>query len=111
MGYASKGRKPIERASKIAHVEILKNPDVRAYVGQCVLPSAPNPESLDSMIEILGDVDSLGITAVIAVDGVLVPVSPSISEVAVVGMSVANPAGFDLEDALGRSELRPGEFL
>jgi len=69
VGYGSKGRKPIERASKIAHVEIIKNPDVRAYVGRCVLPSAPAPASLDSMLEALGDVDTSGTTAVIAIDG------------------------------------------
>lgn len=69
MGYGSKGRKPIERASKIAHVEILKNPDVQAYVDGCILPSAPKPDSLDSMLHELGDVDTSGTTAVIAVDG------------------------------------------
>lgn len=69
MGYGSKGRKPIERASKIAHVEIIKNPDVQAYVGRCILPSAPTPGSLDSMLTTLGDVDTTAITAVIAVDG------------------------------------------
>lgn len=69
MGYGSKGRKPIERASKIAHVEIIKNPDVQAYVGECVLPSAPNPESLDSLLSQLGDVDTGSVSAVIAVDG------------------------------------------
>lgn len=69
MGYWSKGRKPIERASKIAHIELLKNPEVQAYVGGCVLPSAPNPESLDSMLNELVDVDTSGTTAVIAIDG------------------------------------------
>lgn len=69
MGYGSKGRKPIERASKVAHVEIIKNPDVQAYVGQCVLPSAPAPESLDSTLEVLGEVDTYESTAVIAIDG------------------------------------------
>ena len=69
MGYGSKGRKPIERASKIAHAEIIKNPDVQAYVRGCVVPSAPDLESLDSMIETLGDVDTSAVTAVIAVDG------------------------------------------
>ena len=69
MGYGSKGRKPIERASKIAHAEIIKNPDVQAYVRRCVIPSAPDLESLDSMIETLGDVDTSTVTAVIAVDG------------------------------------------
>jgi len=69
MGYTSKGRKPFERASKIAHVDIIKNPDVQAYVGQCVLPSAPKPEFLDSMLAQLGNVDTSAVTAVIAVDG------------------------------------------
>lgn len=69
MGYGSKGRKPIERASKIAHVEIIKNPDVQAYIGQCELPSVPNIESLDSMLSQLGEVDTGAVSAVIAVDG------------------------------------------
>ena len=69
MGYASKGRKPIERASKIAHVEIIKNPDVRAYVEQCVLPSAPDTHSLDELVTDLTDVDLTEVLAVIAIDG------------------------------------------
>ncbi len=69
MGYGSKGRKPIERASKIAHVEILKNSDVQEYIDGCILPSAPKPESLDSMLQELGDVDTTETTAVIAIDG------------------------------------------
>lgn len=69
MGYASKGRKPIERASKIAHVEVIKNPDVQAYISKCVLPSAPDSASLDSMFTALGEVDTSEVSAVIAVDG------------------------------------------
>ena len=69
MGYASKGRKPIERASKIAHIEIIKNPDVQAYIDQCVLPSAPDPESLAQMLIELADVDVSEVSAVIAIDG------------------------------------------
>lgn len=69
MGYASKGRRPIERASKIAHVEIIKNPDVQAYVSQCVLPSAPTPESLAQMLTDVEDVEGSQISAVIAIDG------------------------------------------
>lgn len=69
MGYSSKGRKPIERASKIAHVEVIKNPDVQAYISQCVLPSAPDPASLDSYLTPLGEVDTSEISAVIAIDG------------------------------------------
>lgn len=69
MGYSSKGRKPIERASKIAHTEIIKNPDVQAYIGQCVLPSSPEPESIAAMLTDLGKVDVSEISAVIAIDG------------------------------------------
>jgi len=69
MGYASKGRKPIERASKIAHVEIIKNPDVQAYVKECVLPSASDPESLKDNLTDLVDVDLTEVSAVIAIDG------------------------------------------
>ena len=69
MAYESKGRKPIERASKIAHAEIIKNPDVRAYMRQCVIPSVPDLEPLDSKLKTLGDVDTSAVTAVIAVDG------------------------------------------
>jgi hypothetical protein len=32
----SKGRKPIERASKIAHMEIIRNPDVKAYIEEFI---------------------------------------------------------------------------
>jgi NurA domain len=65
----SKGRKPIERASKIAHMEIIKNPDVQAYVDHCVLPSAPAPESLDRLLTDLDHVDTSEVLAVIAIDG------------------------------------------
>lgn len=69
MGYSSKGRKPIERASKIAHVEIIKNPDVQAYIEQCVLPSAPDLESMEHMLSDLAEVDLTEVSAVIAIDG------------------------------------------
>lgn len=69
MGYSSKGRKPIERASKIGHVEIIKSPDVQAYVDQCLLPSAPDSESLEGMLTNLTDVDLTEVSAVIAIDG------------------------------------------
>jgi hypothetical protein len=69
MGYTSKGRKPIERASKIAHIEIIKNADVQAYIEQCILPSAPDPTSLEDMLIDLADVDITEVSAVIAIDG------------------------------------------
>ena len=69
MGYSSKGRKPIERASKIAHIEIVKNPGVQAYINQCVIPSPPDPKSLEPLLTQLGEVDTSEVSAVIAVDG------------------------------------------
>ncbi|MFP2896383.1 hypothetical protein [Corallococcus sp. 4LFB] len=69
MGYSSKGRKPIERASKIAHVEIIKNPDVQAYLDQCILPSAPDSQSLVGLLTDLSEVDVSEVSAVIAIDG------------------------------------------
>lgn len=69
MGYSTKGRKPIERASKIAHVEIVKNADVQAYVSQCVLPSPPDTASLSSLLRNAKELDASEVTTVIAVDG------------------------------------------
>lgn len=69
MGYSSNGRKPIERASKIAHIEIIKNPEVQAYISKCVLPGPPDPASLKSLLRDALDVDTSDVTTVIAVDG------------------------------------------
>jgi len=69
VGYSTKGRKPIERASKIAHVEIIKNADVQAYISQCVLPSPPDPASLSLLIRDAKHVGGSEVTTVIAIDG------------------------------------------
>lgn len=69
MGYSTKGRKPIERASKIAHTEIINNADVQAYISQCVLPSPPDPSSLSPLLRDAKNVDLSEVTTVIAVDG------------------------------------------
>jgi hypothetical protein len=69
VGYNTKGRKPIERASKIAHIEIIKNPAVQAYIEQCVLPSPPDPASLTSLLHDVAAVDTSEVTSVIAIDG------------------------------------------
>ena len=69
MGYGQvKGRKPFERASKIAHAEILNNPDVREFVAHCVLPSAPDQGHLEALQQRVPDVETR-IRSVIAVDG------------------------------------------
>ncbi len=59
----------MERASKIAHTEIINNADVQAYISQCVLPSPPDPSSLTSLLRDAKDVDTSEVTTVIAVDG------------------------------------------
>jgi hypothetical protein len=69
MGYSSKGRKPIERASKIAHAEIINNSDVQKYVAECVLPSPPDPAELAALLRDCANADTSGVTTVIAVDG------------------------------------------
>lgn len=69
MGYAQfKGRKPFERASKIAHSEILNNPDVQAFVEGCTIPSEPEGGDLESLQKPLAPAPSR-IETVIAVDG------------------------------------------
>jgi hypothetical protein len=69
MGYAQfKGRKPFERASKIAHSDILNNPDVQAFVEGCTLPTEPEGGDLESLQKPLPQIASR-IETVIAVDG------------------------------------------
>jgi hypothetical protein len=63
-----KGRRPFERASKIAHAEIINNPLVQQFVQGCTLPSAPPPEDLK--VKLLELPEASGrISAVIAIDG------------------------------------------
>lgn len=69
MGYSTKGRKPIERASKIAHIEIIKNADVQTYISQCVLPSRPDSAPIYSLLRDAKDPAVSEVTTVIAIDG------------------------------------------
>lgn len=47
MGYSqAKGRRPFERASKIAHTEVLNNPVVQEFVKGCGLPDVPDRADL-----------------------------------------------------------------
>jgi hypothetical protein len=63
-----KGRKPFERASKIAHSEILNNADVQEFIGSCTLPSEPDLSDLENLQQPLPPVASR-IEHVIAIDG------------------------------------------
>jgi hypothetical protein len=69
MGYSQfKGRKPFERASKIAHSEILNNPDVQVFVESCTLPSEPEGSQVETLQHALPVADER-ISSVIAIDG------------------------------------------
>src|SRR5262245_36685401 len=69
MAYSQvKGRRPFERASKIAHAEILNNPVVQEFVQGCTVPSTPAGASLASLLQMLPPGDGR-VTTIIAVDG------------------------------------------
>src|ERR1700733_10892307 len=69
MGYGQvKGRKPFERASKIAHTHILNNPDVQEFIRNCVLPAPPDSGQIEALQKPLPNT-SRRIEHVIAVDG------------------------------------------
>jgi hypothetical protein len=61
-------RKPFERASKIAHSQIINDPQVVAFVEQSELPAPPEPAKLRTYIETI-PADSGCLQAVIAIDG------------------------------------------
>jgi len=75
MGYSqTKGRKPFERASKIAHTHILNSPDVQTFIASCVLPSPPAAEDLAALQKPVPQSKQV-IRHVIAVDGGMTEVS------------------------------------
>lgn len=69
MAYSSKGRKPIERASKISHRQIINNPSVRDFINRCELPSAAPEEEISSYLTKVAPSVSSNISTVIAIDG------------------------------------------
>lgn len=69
MAYSQvKGRRPFERASKIAHSEILNNPVVQEFVLGCTLPAAPPGDALSSLLQQIPKGDGR-VTTIIAIDG------------------------------------------
>src|SRR5205809_6172745 len=69
MAYTSvSGRKPFERASKIAHSQIVNDPHVIDFVNHCVLPKPPQPAALRSQLESIPS-QTGRLQAVIAIDG------------------------------------------
>lgn len=70
MAYASvRGRKPLERASKISHAHVIANPAVQSLLSEC---SVPRPADVSTLTELLQEVPTpfqQPIKVVIAVDG------------------------------------------
>lgn len=70
MAYGSaKGRKPMERASKISHSNIINNPSVQSFLDGCTVPRAAEQSTLESLLQIVPDAVDQKIRAVVAVDG------------------------------------------
>ena len=63
-----RGRKPFERASKIAHTQIINNPVVKDFIAGCTLPSPPAPAQIGELVVPVSPGNGR-ITTVIAVDG------------------------------------------
>jgi hypothetical protein len=66
--WQARGRRPFERASKIAHAEIINNPLVQQFVEGCQVPAPPPAADLKKKVISLPD-GSNRISSVIAIDG------------------------------------------
>src|SRR5689334_12839167 len=70
MAYGSiKGRKPIERASKIAHGEIINNQQVKSYLEGCTIPRAAETKDVEALATPVPPPVEQPITTIIAIDG------------------------------------------
>lgn len=75
MGYGqARGRRPLERASKIAHTEVLNNPFVQEFVTGCTLPAPPGDPDLKARLQDLPAGDGR-VKSIIAIDGGMTEVS------------------------------------
>jgi hypothetical protein len=63
-----RGRRPYERASKIAHIEIINNPAVEELLTQCELPEPPDPADIQAL-QVPVPKGNGRIRTVIAIDG------------------------------------------
>lgn len=63
-----RGRRPYERASKIAHTEIINNPMVQEFISGCSLPDPPPPAAIRDLVVPVPE-PSRRLSTVIAVDG------------------------------------------
>lgn len=66
---AVRGRKPMERASKISHAEIINNPQVREFLAHCTVPEPAEEEVISELaIPVSPPVDSR-FSLIVAIDG------------------------------------------
>lgn len=70
MAYSSRGgRKPMERASKIAHAQVINDPHVKALLARCEVPCPPDDPTELKLLEVPERAPTQTISTVIAVDG------------------------------------------
>lgn len=70
MAYKSlHGRKPLERASKISHSNVINNPQVQEFVNQCVIPKPAEQSVISELAQAVPTSTESRIRAVVAVDG------------------------------------------
>ncbi len=70
MAYTSlRGRKPLERASKISHTEIINNPEVKDLLGKCAVPKPAESAILADLAQRVPSPLEERIRHVVAVDG------------------------------------------
>ena len=70
MAYSSaRGRKPMERASKISHTNIIGDPAVQALLAQCSVPRPAQPGVLAGLLQDVPSCPDQPIRAIVAVDG------------------------------------------
>lgn len=69
MAYATKGRKPFERASKISHAEIINNPKVRDFISGCTIPEPADASVVGSLTTQVPPPVDTQFKVIVAIDG------------------------------------------
>jgi hypothetical protein len=70
MAYTSlRGRKPLERASKISHANVINNPQVREFISQCAIPEPAEQSVISELLQDMPTSAEPRVRAVVAVDG------------------------------------------
>jgi hypothetical protein len=64
-----RGRKPLERASKISHANVINNPQVQEFISQCEIPKPAEKSVISELLQDVPISTESKIRAVVAVDG------------------------------------------